>query len=720
MTAEMASHSKEFLTPHQVQDALRPLGFVFGQEVLDDTLVRFVPHDTSLQELVTASLPTALIDCTAAVLTRLGRPAPTLPGEGTLVSLGDVVRVGRRQQQLLDMLTPDEFSVLSAYRSEAYQALLFAVRFLNGTLYDRDARLTTKPPGFSRHNLVDGALDISGATQFALRVRELAETVDLPFSLSFPYLCDPRVAFEPWHLDCVSSPLIEGRSTFRRREHIPAAESTFRRREAMIADSLSCNREPRHADNGLRVFVTGVAPSGAESCVGSCTGKGVWNSYEDAQSAIGGNWPAHFVTVPVGYTPLLGDILDHDVGRSTFLASSQEGDVAYLTSVSCAQRRHNTPLRVREALAEKLGLKPTAHETLTIQKARSAEFLVLPGLMIPSSFGLPTPYCENDADIPYLISTGIQKWLEGASVAGLPLYYSSDYCRTVSRVRDHTHLAHACSVLARHQHALRTAPELSQSLLDDYVDGSLWSRTSPTARVLLLTSACRLRAWDAVEQLWPANAAELHTRTETALRLEHLDDFFYVGHLANLLTEISASPVSSSVDISRVQGLLTDSFLSRMFRAAQDRVGLLASRSVAEVLLSPACDLSPSTRALAGQLLEHIMSVPYPPCWDEYGAFGSLPSIQSAVPLEALLQLVEGGAVPEADVNDVLTRVDAGLSFLRRLQLLPGSGVLAPSPGLLEGAVRYSLVDHHIRLDYAIHALNVAESRLRCHMRDDR
>jgi hypothetical protein len=124
-------------------------------------------------------------------------------------------------------------------------------------------------------------------------------------------------------------------------------------------------------------------------------------------------------------------------------------------------------------------------------------------------------------------------------------------------------------------------------------------------------------------------------------------------------------------------------------------------------------DFDPSSHAR--ESLEQLIRHPSSSVPAEKGAFLGYESFYTALPLEALLCL--HSLLPSDPVRDmvVVARLAEGVGFLRRLQFQPGSGCISPHPQYLEGAVHFSLLDHHFRMDYGLHAMLISLQLLSFH-----
>jgi hypothetical protein len=226
----------------------------------------------------------------------------------------------------------------------------------------------------------------------------------------------------------------------------------------------------------------------------------------------------------------------------------------------------------------------------------------------------------------------------------------------------------------------------------------------PEATVLFLTQALWLSGDEqAASQLWKAQLPLVVEATSSATRNLHSgNSIIYLGHLSHLLCVLGESGAGLGPDpLSDVPGLHA--------AAAGATAVPPYSCGGSQILhyLARRCGSGEAVR-LAHDSLVALMRWPSSGNPAERGSFAGTESFHSVLPLEGALLLAEVVELSRDEHAAVRDRVLDGVAFMRRLQFLPGSGALSRNPQLLEGAVRFSLVDHHFRFDYGMHASQVA------------
>lgn len=661
-----------------------------------------VAHDCDFD--VAAGMPSIIADCAAAVVDIGGKrgiaPPVSLPAGVVTSWVGDV-RVGPRQAAFLAGLREAGYlpSVRSGYRSFSYQALLFAERFLAGDAFDRDGRYTAVPPGFSDHQMVDGALDID-APEFELRLALLRP--ELPFSLVRPYLVDETVAFEPWHWRCVGAGECEP---------FPPNDLNRAAIEGLI-DFLAGRKLGAVWDE--YVFVTGFVPNGASYCIGS-NKRSIAASITDAMGAIGRGWAAHYITVCHGFTRVLDDtVRPYDIGSCTLRATGcSSGHRAYLTGQACATHGIHTPQEVAKELNRK-GAFPDRKEHFLLSKGASTDVLLLgDDTMLPARCGLPRSLTERQSDLSVLLSNDVLGWLEQSSDGFLPLYRSRDYAKTISTVTDHSRFCALFLLLERNVHRIgNRCRNLRRSLNSIYLNGPLTGSLmkggevendkAPASTAVFLAHALaaggdRL----AGRTLLAAQAATIRGYLSKSAHDAAVDPIF-LGHLCHLLYDIGWTDPSTLDECGLSINILVEALPTDPARR------LLYSLGVSQVLgLLVALNYDDARRLIAHHL-DVLIAHPEPQVYAERGAFSGLESFHSALPLEALGSLAIIAGLSHKDRLVIHRRLLAGLRYLRGLQFQKGSSAFGGRPRLLEGAIRYSTIDHHFRFDYSLHALSAA------------
>ena len=705
----------ELPRPAQLTATLLAKGFRYQETPLHCGFsISAVTQNLSIQEL--RALPERLArarDCALAVLDTYG--GSTVPGnDADVVEIESNVFVGRGQQVFLSRLKEMGYSprISSAYRSDPYQALLFAIHYLRGTLFDSALRYTVVPPPYSDHTRVDGALDTDDPILFSLFADEFNKQSSMPFSLSQPFLFHPAIAHEPWHFRCVHTPNGDRTEVLRCLDGPPRPN---RRTAGAFLDYFSGRTSSLPA---FPAFVTGISRSGALSCVGSIqptTSKAIGDAFE----AVGANWDFYYLTVLEGFTPLFdGDVLERDIGRCTFKIVSNEAlDSAYLTGQGACLRRLLEPGRIVDALREKASI--SAEEPATLYKSRAEEALYSPtGAILRCQYGLPLTSPEHPDHTPALLASAFMRWLTHSAGEGLPPYLSYDYGRSHTDEFDFSRYAFLFRFLAANRDFLsRRLVRLEEQLAGVFMAPAAWGyllrgeaipgdETAETTAVLL-THALWLRgAVDEARALWGAQRQRICQRLLRAAAEDPLADALFVGHCADL-----GGACAGLLDYDVLSTLTEGTFLTRMCRASE-RCLIFAAPFASVIILALSHGAS-HAREAALNLFEMVLDFPSSPVEEERGAFLGWESFLTALPLEALCALRRTLRLTPGDDSLVLQRITDGIRFLRALQFHAGSGALTDHPSMLEGAVRFSLPDHHFRIDYGVHASQVAFAMLR-------
>lgn len=704
---------REWPSPQSLQGALAKSGFRFGQEMgRSEEIVRTLPHTVKTADFST--LPRQLDTTKRCAMELMGllKMNENTIDLSQLVQLSGTTFIGQQQKQLLDLLEIVNYhpSIRAGYQSPAFLALLFAARYLNGSLLDATGRYTVAPPGYSDHHVLDGALDVDDSILFPLHVLKIRS--QLKMSLAQPYLFHPILTHEPGHWRCIIGeseryadiPLLPESLQSGHPEHdIDQLIQFFARQDGQLAQQRD------------HLFVTGLSHSGASVCVGSLQ-ETFTASLQDALQAVGQGWDGYYITIPEGYTPIFDNkVLPQDIGRCMFKAvEMQSGRTVYLTGQSCCNEKVNTPSRVIQALEAK-GHFPNS-EVYRISKSRILDMAYLPSRsLLPCAYGLPLSLSERDADAASLIIEGYTTWLLHGLQGGLPLYASHDYARTFSTYRDHTRYAFMLFLLAKYRAWLHPGSQaLIERLFAIYCEGDSWHTLlqgnaleedhTPEATVVFLIHALQtLGLQHSARDLWSSSAKRVQEEVRAICQNGGNENgLLFLGHLCDLF---ASAPPSEQAELTSFG--LSSAIIQHFCQSASPH--LVYSCALSQLLKYAAvANMDIDTATLAARLTERFISHPGSPVPAERGAFAHYESFLSALPLEALLNLRSLMKPENADDEVLLSRVQEGLVFLRKLQFQHGSGLMTPHPHLLEGALRFSLVDHHFRMDYGLHALNVA------------
>ncbi|MBE7158239.1 MAG: D-alanyl-D-alanine carboxypeptidase family protein [Rhodospirillales bacterium] len=177
-----------------IAQAATELNLIYGQAGgRAETEIMHVPHDIDHAQFEALNLSSDLRLAASHFLPK-SCEEEIIPA---LHHLGPIVRVGPRQQALLDAMATAgvNISVLSGFRSVHFQALLYASRYLDGSLFDADSRAYVALPGHSEHHQPDQAIDVEDPVAFALAALQFRNQV----SVDQPYLYHLTTAKEPWH-----------------------------------------------------------------------------------------------------------------------------------------------------------------------------------------------------------------------------------------------------------------------------------------------------------------------------------------------------------------------------------------------------------------------------------------------------------------------------------------------------------------------------------------
>jgi hypothetical protein len=629
----------------------------------------------------------------------------------SLAEVASGVLVGPKQLYLLQQLEQKGFApgVIAGYRSPAFQALVFAARYLSGTLLDSFGRYTAAPPGWSDHHVLDGALDLDNSLIF---IRGLLETDQpLPLSLFQPYLYDPVVAYEPWHWRTLN---IETKLDALKPRGCLRGEWT----RSLSSVLAALNPEPLGSDTSSQehTFALGISSLGHSVCIGSYLPT-LSRTIADALDAIGSGWNAKYLSVPTGYTPIFDNqIQPHDIGRCIFKIRPRRGGTsAYLTGAGCIAYRVLTPADVAQELLAKVKGSPS--EEYRLEKTKTSDLLILQrSHPLPAAHGLPVNPFERDTELPILLSHDYCKWLAHGTRNGFPIYFSADYGRTYSSFCDPMRYALLLAFLTRYAAVLPiSVSTTSEHLLNVFgrgtfgrlyrAGGASTNDPIPEATCVFIAQAlCYAGQGEMLEELWTSQYARLKRYVAAIMRHDtDPNGWLFMGHLCQLAGEVTSIPTTQFYELG-----LTSSRLKHLI--ARSSLSILHANACAQMIryLYSHDDVDRFAQNEAEALICRLLTAEPSVIEEEEGAFAGLESFQSSLPAEAMLNLRQILPIAAADDALVLARVARVARFLRRLQFQPGSGAMSPQPSLVEGAVRYSLMDHHFRIDYGIHASAVA------------
>ncbi len=678
-------------------------GFVYGSHKHTEQSLISIPHDlSSLQGLASHGLPKEFLECARTCL-ELYPPEEAVVEVMTATPQHPTVRLGPQQAALLNCLERYGFSatVLSAYRSPAFQALLFAAKYLDGTLFDEKGRYFCLPPRFSDHCVVDSALDVEDGERFTLFLSTVVQK--LPCSLFRPFLASDRIAFEPWHWRT----LFQEPSSL---EELGYTEAFPQTREAArtsaVWEYLDLDHETlvetELVKPSAHIFVHGYDAKHSGVCVGSRR-RSIALSIADAISAVG-NWPYYVVTIPHGFTPLMdGNILECDIGACAFRSSSDLSNApTYITPFSCISDQVNVPGRVYQALEQKAGLPPGT--PFFLEKSLVDEWLYInQQAVVPIEYANPRSGFYRIVDTPFLLPYRFDGWLGRDHRGDIPPYIISHPERLPTYEFNLVHFSLVLSYLREYQIgggridlATRLDAQLSRKLLPGGTDRKLDLQELAAAVFLIRARLFSDRSVALEEfQRWLP-----HFRKALAALRENETSRLFEGHLASMMRALG----TRAPGVAELSQEISDSSAASRWLDESLFFSLAAAQITA---LHCSCGDGPS-QTIAADLIARIVGQPSSNGLAEDGAFERLESFQTALPVEAVGELLPYVGLTREEGEVVKLRLLKAVGFLARCQFDEGIALLAHgSPGLV-GAMPYSLVDKHVRVDYGVHAARAA------------
>ncbi|WP_426409239.1 hypothetical protein [Bradyrhizobium ganzhouense] len=686
--------------------AMARMGFVYGSGKHAEQSLISIPHDvSSFEGLEYRGLPAELLGCACACL-------ELYPVEGAAEIQVDAAaaehpnaRLGPQQADLLKCLESYGYStaVLSAYRSPTFQALLFAARYLDGTLFDEKGRYLCLPPKFSDHCIVDAALDVEDGERLTLFLSTLAQK--LPCSLFRPFLASDRIGFEPWHwrtLFLASDTVDESVCP----ENIPQPREVARTLAMGEYLDLDCGTPVKSESSkpSAHIFVHGYDVKKSGVCVGSRR-RSIALSIADAIAAVG-SWPYYVVTIPHGFTPLMdGNILESDIGACVFRSTSDASDIpTYITPYSCISDRVNVSGRVYKALEQKAGLAPGT--PFYLEKSFVDEWLLLnQEAVVPVQYANPRSGFYRVADAPFLLPGRFDGWLGREHRGDVPPYIISHHERVPTYELDLVHFSLVLSYLREYDVgggcadlATRLDAQLSRKLLPREIDQPLNLQELAAAVFYIRAKLFHDRSAAIEEfQRWSPlfRKASVDLRQDKAARL-------FLGHLASMMRELG--PQVQGVGDLR-QELIESSEVSQWVDEA-----LFYSLAAAQIIAFNCSCGDRASHCLAGDLIAQIIGQPSSIGAAEDGAFERLESFQTALPVEAVGELLPYVPLTPEERQAVKLRLLKAVGFLFRCQFDEGVAMLPHGSTSLVGAMPYSLLDKHVRVDYGVHAARAARA----------
>lgn len=692
--------------PYHLLREFSTLGFRFRSAGYAEALLSEIPHDVaSRRDIVGVNLPRELLDCAEACLYMFPARSASY-NENEFRSDADAnIRIGPRQREFLSLLSSYGFNalVLSAYRSPFYQSLLFGAKYLDGTLFDDQGRYFCLPPKFSDHVNADSALDIENSIGLTFALSTIDS--ELPCSVFRPFICNKHVAFEPWHWRTMFGGLaFKGSATG---HHFPTT------RNRVITDDILEHFDPSHRSDKSRnkltpaahVFSHGYNRSGGARCVGSLR-QTISLSISDA-AAASGEWPHRIVTIPHGFTPLMdGTILPLDVGSCVFrIITTEKNSPSYLTPTACIFESINTPPRIIVELEKKARISPG--QSYFLEKSLTDEWLQYDdGTVLQIEYGNPRSGYYRFEDAPVILFCRFETWLVASSRGDVPPYvmypphfqpmyeinfvhhalllsYLSEFCLEDSRFSD---LRYSLTGI------------IDKRISEIDCDVEAVERSYLIASVVFYIRSLLFESRDVVvsvfEKWWPKIKQYVEdNRNNKESRL-------LIGHVCSILRIIYSKGLSCIFDLSVVpkSGEV-------ILWLDEDPIYTLAASQV--IALRAALGDEPDGE-LAYKFLIKVVRWPSGVGLGELGSFAGLETFQSSLPIEAIAEIAPLVNLSEDERSKVIHRSLEAVAFLARCQFDEGTGLLSSKHEDLVGAVPYSLIDKHVRVDYGVHASRAA------------
>ena len=692
---------------------LANIGIHYASEPhLSETILESMASDCDIRTLASlASSYPSVGRCAIAVMQMSGEPEGDPEQAADKLSNYNGAILGPRQRELIEKLQSVGYrpELYTGYRSKPYQSVLYSIRYLSGTLINADGKVTTLPPDLSDHCQVDGAIDVKNYMSFALHCMLLDGEIDC--TVFQPYLFHRSIAREAWHWRTIFGQANRGRG-------ILPAMCQPQKEAVQKAIGYFCGGKYDFAKPMHHIFVAGQSDKGASCCVGSRQ-ETLKESLDDAFDAAGSNWDGYCISILEGTTPQLDNkVIAHDVGRFAYVLKGPTSQETYLTPQSLCIRKINTPEQIIATLCRKAEVTPQQYSNqhqYTLHKSRTLDLFLYPDdAVCVGAFGLPGPVIESSSNSSLLLVAEYLNWLSNSSEGGLPVYWSNDYGNSYIAFHMHPRYAFLLLALSRYDRMLGShVPGVTKLLKQVFLRETFWQQlASPEADrsnaewkyyVIFIAHAM----WWLGER---ENAYTLVSRT-----INHLMDFtkcspdevisddlaMFSGHLADLLSTLEFEP-----PLGFTGTLFSDSSLRLLQSVVVEQKQL--SLAFSQILLYwHRVRKHAAAASMIREFTKHLLSDHGGQCVEEHGSFRGLESFLTALPLEAMAKCLSAGLFSSDEMRIMSERIDSGIIFLRSLQFKAGSGLYTKRPHILEGAVRYSLIDHHFRLDYGLHAVMV-------------
>lgn len=683
----------------EIRHLVATLGYRYGSKKGCEQIISCLPHDVGWEEAPSHGKSEEIKTLAVASANFFDRTNSEF-GADELYQAGSAL-IGKRQRLFLDILLSEGFQLklFSGYRSTAFQSLLFAARFLDGSLFDQMGRYTCLPAAYSDHCAIDGALDIDNSEALSLFLSGLR--TPLPFSIYRPFLCHPFITLEPWHWRtfylgaCTFEENVRSLDLY----HIAAAENVNALRKYVDPDF----DDGVHGKNKLHVFVNGFSNIREGQCIGSRR-QSIELSIADAASCLEEK-RCMLVSIPHGYTPLMdGRVADADIGAFVFkLTAKSTGVSAYLTPYASVIEGVNSSDQIYRILEQKASLQ--AGETYFLEKSLVDEWLLVDdSIVCPALYAVPMAGFYRRDDLPALIHMRYDNWLVNNYSGELPPYISSWDLTRQSRAFSPVHYALLLVYIVEfHRDSARFKPLKEHlqgclghvlqtlSMRQDCLDLSDYGTI-----VFYLQAELLDKGVEGIQQLqnWWERVV-LPARTEGISQ----ESYIYIGHLARLgrmALDIGADiggfdAFPCVIDVIKWPN---DSML--FFLAACQIVRLRAELGDVEANKG------------AQHLLQEVVGHPSGVAIGEAGAFEQLECFQSAIPVEGVREIWKLLNLERDEQDVVRERLVAAVGFLGRLQWDDACGLLSTTADFSAGPVSYSLIDRHARIDYGIHSAQAA------------
>jgi hypothetical protein len=694
-------------------------GHLYGQKSPRqlDIFLKNLPHD--IQDLwdIRSIIPSDLFDL-ATKLRKAQLVNSSQINLKTLKSLGNVL-LGPKQYELISYLSDLGFDleIDAGYRSATFQAMIYAARHLDGTLYDEWGRLTVALPYESDHQKVDFALDIRNSSEFYAFC--INNKINMPGSLLRPYLASKKIAYEPWHWRCLWNS-----SKFSRLNLIPITPFT------MFSGTVTHNRLAKAVVEAMAekpivlknlsehplAFLEDVQRVGGTGCVGSRANE-IVEAVNDALNAVMGFDSLSYLTVIHGFNPSYdGRIAEAELGHCTIGLIGTDGKTAYLTPYAIIRNS----LISEEAVQSKLELKADLQKDAPyhIIKSEVLEALIDKDELVSfAASARPYPNLERACDAPDLLQSDFLDWIE-TFIPGIPPYFYRPSDGSSIQKLSPTHLAYCASELIKY---VNERPKIKISLnkwrqtlyewmrQDDGVNSSISACDIPSVAVFYLQflisdgdSDLAISELERYENLITAGIGQLDTKESC--------NVYLAGHYCNFLNSLAIITKDDRYLCDRFHKLEKECNLLNAMQCNWEDSASAAISFIFRIALR----LGKAPALKGHNLLVALLLRPSSILPQEEGAFVGSENFQTALLLEAMTTYAACLPLSAQETEIIEQRILSGLIFLRNLQFPFGSNATLDTRINIEGTFPFSFADQHMRIDYGFHALNVSNIYLKC------